>query len=56
MLETMSKDSKYRDSTRRDLSNAQWRRLGLLLGILAVLLVVVVVVAVLVAFGEITLR
>ena len=52
----MSKEPKYRDTTRRELSSAQWRRLGLLLGILAVLLIVIVVVAVLVAFGEITLR
>jgi hypothetical protein len=52
----MSKDPKYRGSTRHELSPAQWRRLGLLLGSLALLLAVVVVVAVLVAFGEITLR
>ena len=52
----MSKDPKYRGSTRHKLSPAQWRRLGLLLGSLALLLAVVVVVAVLVAFGEITLR
>lgn len=51
----MSKDPKYRSSTRRDLSPAQWRRLGVLIGILILLLIVVVIGAVLVAFGEITL-
>lgn len=52
----MSKEPKYSESTRRELSSAQWRRLGLLLGLLALLLIVIVVVAILVAFGEITLR
>jgi hypothetical protein len=52
----MKNDPKYRSSTRRELSAAQWRRLGVLIGTLIVLLVVVVLVAVLVAFGEITLR
>jgi hypothetical protein len=52
----MDHDPKYRGSTRRDLSDAQWRRLGIVLGTLFLLLVVIVVVAVLVAFGELTLR
>ena len=52
----MNKDPKYRSSTRRELSSAQWRRLGVLIGTLILLLVVIVVVAVLVAFGELTLR
>lgn len=52
----MSRDPKYRESTRRELSPAQWRRLGLLLGLLALLLVAIVVIAVLVAFGELSLR
>ena len=51
----MSRDPKYRSSTRRDLSAAQWRRLGVLIGTLVLLLIVVVIVAVLVAFGELTL-
>ena len=53
---SMKNDPKYRSSTRRELSAAQWRRLGVLIGTLIVLLVVIVLVAVLVAFGEITLR
>ena len=52
----MNNDPKYRNSTRRELSSNQWRRLGLLIGTLVLLLVVIVVVAVLVAFGELTLR
>jgi hypothetical protein len=51
----MNNEPKYRSSTRRDLSPAQWRRLGIVIGSLIVLVVVVVVVAILVAFGEITL-
>ena len=52
----MSNNPKYRGSTRRELSGARWRRLGLLIGTLGLLLVVIVVVAVLVAFGELALR
>lgn len=52
----MKNDPKYRSSTRRELSPAQWRRLGVVIGTLIVLLVVIILVAVLVAFGEITLR
>ena len=52
----MSKDPKYRSSTRPELTSAQWRRLGVLIGLLILLLVTIVVVAVLVAFGELTLR
>ena len=52
----MNDEPKYRTSTRRDLSSAQWRRLGLLIGALVLLLIAIVVVAVLVAFGELTLR
>jgi hypothetical protein len=52
----MKNDPKYRGSARRELSPAQWRRLGVVIGTLIVLLVVIVLVAVLVAFGEITLR
>jgi hypothetical protein len=52
----MKNDPKYCSSTRRELSAAQWRRLGVVIGTLIVLLVVIVLVAVLVAFGEITLR
>ncbi len=46
---------KFQASTRRDLSPAQWRRFGLLLGALGLLLVAIVVLAVLVAFGELSL-
>ena len=52
----MNDEPKYRESTRRELTPAQWRRLGLVLGALALLVIAVVVVAVLVAFGELTLR
>ncbi len=52
----MSDDPKYRKSTRRELSPAEWRRLGIAIGTLIILLIVVVTVAVLVAFGELTLR
>ena len=52
----MKHDPKYRRSTRRDLSPAQWRRLGILIGLLVLLLIAILVVAVLVAFGEIVLR
>ena len=50
----MTKEPKYRASTRRELTDARWRLLGLLLAILGVLLLLVVVVAVLVALGILT--
>jgi hypothetical protein len=48
----MSHDPKYRHSTRRELTTAQWRRVGLVIGTLLLLLIAIIVVAVLVAFGE----
>ncbi len=49
----MKNEPKYRSSARRDLPDAQWRRLGVLIGTLMIVVIVVVVVALLVALGEI---
>lgn len=51
----MSNKPKYRGSTRRELSPARWRQLGVLIGALILLVIMIVAVAVLVAVGEITL-
>ncbi len=53
LVEGMKNEPKYRRSARRELSGAQWRRLGVLIGTLMIAVIVVVVVALLVALGEI---
>ncbi len=50
----MQREPKYRGSTRRNLPGAQWRRLGIMIGVLLLLLIVVVILALLVALGEIS--
>ena len=52
-VEGMKNEPKYRRSARRELSGAQWRRLGVVIGTLMIAVIVVVVVALLVALGEI---
>jgi hypothetical protein len=47
----MTKDPKYRTSTKRELPAARWRLIGVLLALLGVALLVVVTVAILVALG-----
>jgi hypothetical protein len=50
----MAKEPKYRASTRRELPEARWRVLGIMLGLLGIVLVGIVVGAVLVALGIIS--
>lgn len=49
----MAKEPKYRASTRRDLPEARWRLLGIILGTLLIVLLVVIIGALLVALGVI---
>lgn len=50
----VAKEPKYRSSTRRELPEARWRLLGIILALLGIALLVVIVAAVLVALGIIS--